>query len=349
MAGSDFLGGVDTTLTEFLEQKLAEMPCLAGELVAEIRSVLLSGGKRLRPLFCHLGWRAAGGEPADAGVLRAASGLELFHVAALIHDDIMDRSDLRHGVATVHRQLARLWNDPARPEHSEWFGVCSAIVAGDLCWAWSEEMFRTCGLSEQALYRAGAYLATMRTEVMAGQYLDLHPPLDRYGDWLDYAQQINLYKTARYTVARPLQIGAALAGAPAGLLSAFQAFGERLGSAFQLRDDLLGVFGDPARTGKSNEDDLREGKRTLLIATALRDADNAQAAIIDTYLGNAHSRDEFERLRVAISATGAPERIQNAIIESSREAIDALREVALTASLRETLVGLATSLTERVT
>ncbi|AYF77939.1 polyprenyl synthetase family protein [Nocardia yunnanensis] len=342
----DFSRHVDEMLTGFLERKSSEMPSVAGELVREI-AVLLGGGKRLRPLLCHLGWLGAGGERDDRAALQAASALELFHIAALIHDDIMDRSDLRHGVASVHRRLARYWDDPAQPERSEWFGVCSGIVAGDLCWAWSEEMFRTCCLPDAALNRAGAYLATMRTEVMAGQYLDLHPPVGFVSDWLGYAEQVNLYKTARYTVARPLQIGAALAGAPAALLSAFQQFGERLGLAFQLRDDLLGVFGDPSRTGKSNEDDLREGKRTMLVATALQYADSRQAATIESYLGNAHGRTELDCLRAAIAATGAPDRIQEAITETSRAAIEALHGAPLNELLRDTLIQLAVSLTDR--
>lgn len=343
----DFTRRVDAALADFLARKASEMPSEARELIPEIATVLLSGGKRLRPLFCHLGWRGAGGESGDPAALQAASALELFHIAALIHDDIMDSSDLRHGVASVHRRLARHWDDPARPERGEWFGVCSGIVAGDLCWAWSEEMFRTCRLPDAALNRAGTYLATMRTEVMAGQYLDLHPPIDYISDWLGYAEQVNLYKTARYTVARPLQIGAALAGAPPDLLSAFQQFGERLGLAFQLRDDLLGVFGNPACTGKSNEDDLREGKRTMLIATALRYADSQQVATIETYLGNARERDELDCLRTAIAATGAPDRIQEAITETSRAAIEALHATPLHEPLRDTLIQLAVDLTHR--
>jgi geranylgeranyl diphosphate synthase type I len=344
----EFRTRIHVILADFLDGKAAEFPSAkaTGPFLTELRAFLLDGGKRLRPLLCHLGWLGADGGAHDPAVLRAAVSLELFHAAALIHDDIIDRSHTRRNHPTTHLRLAHHWPDPTRPERADWFGISAAIIAGDLCWAWSEEMFRTCGLPEATLSRAAPYLAAMRTEVMIGEYLDIHPPTADPSRWLEHARQVNLYKTARYTVARPLQIGGALAGAGPELLACYQHFGEHLGVAFQLRDDLLGIYGDPAVTGKPNTDDLREGKRTVLIALALLHATPDQAATIHTLLGDPDLTD-IDLLRAAVTDTTAPILVHDAITTASQQAVQALAAAPLDDAVRIALTRIAATLTTR--
>ena len=199
------------------------------------------------------------------------SALELVQASALIHDDLMDRSDTRRGEPAVHRRFE------ARHTAGGWrggaaaFGDSVAVLLGDLALVWSDELLHASGVAPEDLARARPVFDEMRTEVTVGQYLDLLTQAT--GDTsVELAGKVARYKSAKYTVERPLLFGAALAGAPPELSAAYSAFGLPLGEAFQLRDDVLGVFGDPSETGKPAGDDLREGKRTALVALALREA-----------------------------------------------------------------------------
>ncbi|MFD0823354.1 polyprenyl synthetase family protein, partial [Micromonospora zhanjiangensis] len=302
----------DAELGAFLDRQDPAWPDGAPRGVfSTLRRFVLTGGKRLRPLFCYWGWRGAGG-PDGTPIVVAAAALELFHAFALIHDDIMDGSDLRRGHPSVHRVFADLharssWRgDPAA------YGRSTALLCGDLCAAWADQMFHECGLDPEQVGRGYRVFATMRTEVIAGQYLDL---VSGVGDGsVASALTVVRMKAARYTVTRPLQIGAALAGADPELLAALVAFGDPLGDAFQLRDDVLGVFGDPAVTGKSVLDDLREGKPTVMMALARSGADRTQAARLKALFGNPElDPDGAAELRDIITATGARERIEQMI------------------------------------
>lgn len=230
-----------------------------------LREFVLSGGKRVRPVLCYWGWRGAGGPDSDE-IVSAAAALELCHAGLLIHDDIMDASELRRGLPTVHRRLERPGRAGAEP-----FGRSAAILLGVLALAWADELLVTSGTDPSRMRDAYRCFSAMRTEVIAGQYLDILAQLSDEID-LERALTVVRYKTAKYTVERPLQIGGALAGADQALLDGYSAFGLPLGEAFQLRDDVLGVFGDPELTGKSVTDDLREGKHTVLIAQTLAGA-----------------------------------------------------------------------------
>src|SRR5690606_21481562 len=217
---------------------------------------LLSGGKRLRAAFFYWGWRGFGHEPSlDDAAIRAASSMEVFQAAALLHDDVMDNSDLRRGRPTAHRAFAadhlrQGWNgDPAR------FGHAAAILAGDLCLNWTDELFTGSGLPAEALLRARPEFDRMRTQPMGGQFLHM---LEGARGWADlpYAERVDRsrtvirYKSAKYSVEQPLLIGARAAGAPEAALASLSRYGTALGEAFQLRDDVLGVYGDPDQTGK---------------------------------------------------------------------------------------------------
>jgi geranylgeranyl diphosphate synthase type I len=233
----------------------------------------------------------------------------------------------------------------------------AAILVGDLLLCWTDEMFHASGLPGDALNRGRPVLDRMRTEVFAGQYLDLLGQAAGDGT-LESALRVVEFKTAKYTIERPLLLGAALVGADPGaagtgtsggaLAAAYTAYGLPLGVAFQLRDDILGVFGDPAQTGKPAGDDVREGKRTVLLAIARARATAAQAEVIDRHLGNP-LLDEAgtAEFRAAISGTGAVAECERMIGRHVTEAVSALAAAPVTAEAREALAGLAVAATAR--
>ena len=227
-------------------------------------------------------------------MLRAISALELLQGAALIHDDLIDASATRRGRPTVHVAFARRHADAGWQGRPARFGAAAAILLGDLALVWAEDMFRTSGLSHDMLDRSATPWQAMRTELLGGQFLDVLN--QSTGDTSTRAAlQVDRYKTAAYTVERPLHIGAAIAGADAELVAAYRKFGADVGVAFQLRDDLLGVFGDPEVTGKPAGDDLREGKRTVLLALAVERADQrGDTAARDPYSTPAVGNPELD-------------------------------------------------------
>ncbi|MGH3936802.1 MAG: polyprenyl synthetase family protein [Pseudonocardiaceae bacterium] len=268
---------VDRELAAFLKAKRDDAAQIDPQFVDAVDSLtdfVLGGGKRLRPTFAWWGWRGAGGSPADPearAVLRAVSALELIQACALVHDDLIDDSTTRRGAPTVHVDFAARHRAAGWLGTPERFGTATAILLGDLALAWADDMLRGSDLWPDQLGRALSVWQVMRTEVLAGQYLDVLTQA-RGDETPESALQIDRYKTAAYTVERPLHLGAVLAGAGSALVDAYRRFGADIGIAFQLRDDLLGMFGDPLVTGKPAGDDLREGKRTLLLAYGLRNA-----------------------------------------------------------------------------
>jgi len=268
---SDLRARVQVIVDEVLATEGLVLAGVSDDLAPMIDTLtdLMAGGKRLRPAFCYWGWRGAGGDPAhDAAAMRASAALEFLQACALIHDDVMDGSDTRRGLPAVHRRFAGLHRTSEWLGSPEGFGVGAAILLGDLCLSWADQVLLTAGFPDHLVARGKAVYDVMRTELMAGQYLDLLEQA-RGGGSVERALTVVRYKSAKYTIERPLHLGAALAGADASVVSAFSGYGLPLGEAFQLRDDILGVFGDPQETGKPAGDDLREGKRTVLIAVAV--------------------------------------------------------------------------------
>lgn len=350
-------GGIEAALAVFLEARTAEASAIDPHYAAaadELSAFVLGGGKRIRPTFAWWGWRGAGGSvdaPEALSVLRAVSSLELLQACALVHDDLMDASALRRGKPTVHVAFARKhaearWHGkPAR------FGAAAAILLGDLALVWADDMFHTCGLPPQTMARAGAPWRFMRTELLGGQYLDvLHQATRDTSEGA--ALRIDRYKTAAYTVERPLHLGAALAGAPPELVDGYRRFGADIGVAFQLRDDLLGVFGDPAVTGKPAGDDLREGKRTLLLAIAMERAeqrgDSAARTAIEAAIGDPHlTADQVERTRDLLTDLGAVQAVEQRIAALTGSALDALAAAPVTGRAATELAELAVTATRR--
>jgi geranylgeranyl diphosphate synthase type I len=281
----------------------------------------LIGGKRLRPLLCCCGWHAAGAQGDPAVVAHVAASLELFHAFALIHDDIMDGSDTRRGRPTMHRLLAD--GHPGHPA-ADRLGVHVAILLGDLALGWSYDLVQAASLDPAQAAPIWAMLDAMRIDTLVGQYLDLlaagEPDIG-----VDRALTIARNKTAKYTVEYPLQLGALLAGADQDILNACSAYGTPLGEAFQLRDDLLGVFGDHQRTGKPAIDDLRQGKATVLLAMALQRANPTQSATLRALIGDP-DLDEFgaTQARDILKATGARAAVEDMIVARYRQAMAVL-------------------------
>jgi geranylgeranyl diphosphate synthase, type I len=348
---------LEEVLTDFLDERRAAAAAIDpafGAAAGELCEFVLGGGKRIRPTFAWWGWRGAGGDPDGAGVpavQRAIAALELVQACALVHDDLMDASATRRGRPTVHVEFARRHANAAWRGRPARFGAAAAILLGDLALVWADDMLRGAGLTADAAARAVAPWEAMRTEVLGGQYLDVF--VQSTGDTSARAAlQINRYKTAAYTVERPLHLGAAIAGAPPELVACYRRFGADVGVAFQLRDDLLGVFGDPGVTGKPAGDDLREGKRTLLLALAVERAaargTQGAAAVIEQAVGDPELTDEtLNRVRDLLDELGAVQAVEQRIAALTGSALDALGSAPVAEPAASRLADLAVAATRR--
>ena len=344
------LRAVEQVLSDIVERQTRTLAGVGPELdeLVDVVRDLMDGGKRLRAAFCLWGAQAVGEDarPAGAGVAQAAAALEMFHLGALVHDDVMDRSELRRGVPTVHRTFATRHTLDDRAGSAEAFGDSVAILVGDLCLTWADDLLDRAVRSATAAGHAASGEAArlvwerMRTQTMAGQYLDLVAQ-GRRGTSTSDATQVLHFKSAKYTVEHPLLLGGALVGAPAALLDDYAAFGLQVGEAFQLRDDVLGVFGEPGATGKSSLDDVREGKRTMLVAYAEEAAGETQLAVLRRHLGDDGLDDHGLRVvREVLTDTGALARVESRIGELVAQAFELLDRMPVTPQSREALVAL---------
>ncbi|MBD3940721.1 polyprenyl synthetase family protein [Microbacterium sp. NEAU-LLC] len=320
-----------------------------------------TGGKRLRGRFCVAGWRAveefsSPSAQLPAPVIAAAAALEVFHAAALVHDDLIDNSDTRRGRPATHRALQARHLGAGWHGDADAFGRSGAILVGDLLVAWSDDLLEE-GLRAASPDRAAAarrQYADMRREVTIGQFLDVAEesafvtePDDRHAE---RALRVASYKSARYSVQQPLAIGAALAGADSSQAAALAGFGHPLGMAFQLRDDVLGVFGDERATGKPSGDDLREGKRTVLIAYTREALDPGARRRLDELVGDPGlDAGQIAALQQTITDSGALERVERLIADYAAEADQALSGARLGESAVGELRELAHAATVRTT
>jgi geranylgeranyl diphosphate synthase type I len=364
----EFREAVSDAILSFLEEQSGVLDSMGPELapVHLMASQLLGGGgKRMRPSFCVWSYVATAGMPALEDMrtlLNAAASLELLHASALIHDDVMDSSDLRRGRPAAHRQFEALHANAGWLGDSAAFGRAGAILLGDLLLMWSVQMLQGSGLEESALQRALPIVEAMRTEVTCGQYLDIvaqaHPLRQRapaVGSILpnievaiDDASRVVEYKAARYTVQRPCQIGAALGGGDDKVYFALAAYGSPLGRAFQFRDDLLGVFGDTKLTGKPAGDDLREGKRTVLVAHAFAHASEAGRALLMRRLGDPTLDAEgVAALQQVLEESGARHAVEAMIAEGYERAMLALTDLDISDEGRLALTALADAAVRR--
>lgn len=345
-----FRSGIEQCLQDFIDDQSAWLTDLgedARRLVEHAR-ISVSGGKRFRASFCwwgHLAVREP--DPAQStALLRACASLELLHASALVHDDYMDASDTRRGRPATHRAFEALHREHGWNASAAQYGASAAILLGDLLLSWSDELLRTCGLPADRVLGALGYFDLTRTEVVAGQFLDVSAQARGTTD-VEVAMQVVRYKSAKYSIERPLHVGAALAGASPEVIGQLTRFGLPLGEAFQLRDDLLGVFGDPAVTGKPAGDDLSEGKRTVLIALALDGLGAAERDHLDRTLGRQLSAEEVSELQRLIRSSGAEEQVESMITGLTESALDALSAADVRDQARTVLTDLAAAATQR--
>lgn len=352
---------VQARIDRFLDERTSILASISDDLVpfCEFSRQFLSGGKRFRAQFCYRGWQSVHGADAapgaDDAAIGAAAALEVFHAAALVHDDIIDSSDTRRRAPSAHKRFEAMHERRGYLGTGRDFGAAAALLLGDLLLGWSDEL-----LDEAlgTLDRAERTVATrsqfnrMRTEVTAGQYLDILEErawnTRAEDELLAHAQRVIIYKSAKYSVEAPLLIGATIAGAAAAQRDTLHEFGLPLGIAYQLRDDLLGVFGDAAVTGKPSGDDLREGKRTVLIAIARQKLPGSARRLMDELLGD----PDLDPLQIAmlqdtIRASGAVDEVERLIERNADRANAALDEAPLDAAAMSQLRSLTRSVTDR--
>jgi geranylgeranyl diphosphate synthase type I len=356
---------VESTLARFLASQIGQLEAVDPELgrfARTTRDVVLAGGKRLRPRFAYWGWRGVvGSQESIDPVLPALGALELMHTFALVHDDIMDRSATRRGGPTAHRVFATQHRDAGRIGDPTHFGSTSAILVGDLCLVWADQLLARTPLSTATLFAVRACYDRMRVEAIAGQFLDVLGENQPDAWSVERALLVARHKTASYTVRRPLQFGMTLAGldskAGAEVDHAYSRYGAAVGEAFQLRDDLLGVYGDPAVTGKPAGDDLRTGKPTTLLMLARQLATPAQRAELANYpagaviaadgSGGLNPEIDVSGMAQLIIETGAPARVETLIRQRVGEGIAALADAPIQDDARTALTDLAVSTTHR--
>ena len=334
---------VESRIDALLEAEATRWGLVDPELVPPIealRRFVLDGGKRLRPAFCHWAFVGAGGDPGDRTVIDAGAALELLHAFALLHDDVMDGSRLRRGRTTVHvdfaaRHAAASWRGEARR-----FGEGVAILVGDLAFVYADLLMVGVPPAATEIFNE------LRIELNIGQALDLIGTAEARRDGV-MARRIARYKSGKYTVERPLHLGAAMAGRLDDLADSLSAYGLPLGEAFQMRDDILGTFGDPDITGKPVGEDLREGKPTPLLAITTARAGAAGADLLGRVGSPDLGDDEVAAVQALMLETGAKEETERLVDELAAEAVAALKGAVLNETAQAALVELAAFVAHR--
>lgn len=336
---------VEDRLRQILDTETARWSSIDPDLEAPLAALarfVLAGGKRLRPAFCHWAFVGAGGAPDDPAVIDTGAAFELLHAFALAHDDVMDGSDTRRGEQTIHVGFEAVHADAVWRGESRRFGEGVAILIGDLAEVFADRLMTGAPAAAFGVWNE------LKIELNVGQYLDVLGTA-RGGTDLATARRIARYKSGKYTIERPLHVGAALAGRLDELAAPLSAYGAPLGEAFQLRDDILGTFGDARRTGKPVGDDLREGKPTPLLAIARERATGPDAALLDRVGRPELDNDDVVAIQAQFTASGARAEIEDTIASLTAEAVaslgtaplepaalDALRELAEYVASRDT-------------
>lgn len=355
---------IQVELDEFCAARRAEFAGISDDLfpLIDYAKNLMSGGKRFRAQFCYWAWVSKLDQRTkldDDGALKAIVGtcaaLEMFHAAALVHDDLIDQSDTRRGQPAVHKSFEKLHSESLWAGSPERFGLAGSVLVGDLLLNWSSEIFGNAVKSitdRQVEAECRAEFSRMRVEIMAGQYLDVleenAAPQRDASEAVVRAERVMLYKTAKYSIEAPLLIGAAFAGATEESRRAFGSFAIPLGLAFQLRDDVLGVFGDPKITGKPAGDDLREGKRTVLVGLTRETLTGSVGKIFDEMLmARDINEDQIGFLQQTIIGSGALKKTESMIEELGNEALRMLEQIEMNAEAKIALGDLARQVINR--
>lgn len=359
---------IQTRLDEFCEVQTSSFAQISDDLgpVVSYAQDLLAGGKRFRALFAYWSWvgalstvetpqTEAQHRLSTEAMVSITAALEMFHGAALVHDDLLDQSDTRRNAPAVHKRFETLHQKSGWAGSPERFGVAGSVLVGDLMLGWSSEIFGEALLkapSREIEHACRDEFSKMRVEVMAGQYLDVleenAAAIRPIHEAVGRANRVMLYKTAKYTIEAPLLIGAAFAGADPAVLRSLSAFAIPLGIAFQLRDDILGVYGDPAITGKPAGDDLREGKRTVLIGLTREALSSSIGRIVDELLTSRQLEPEqIEFLQNAIRDSGALAKCERMIQELGDESLIALDQINFDPQAKAELEKLAKKVLNR--
>ncbi|MEU4313196.1 polyprenyl synthetase family protein [Nocardia sp. NPDC024068] len=327
-----------THVEDFVRARCAEELQANGfEYPSRVLLDFVSGGKSVRPTFVYLGWLCGAGESEAA--LRAAASIELLHGFALLQDDVMDESGTRRGRPAAHVRLARWHEEQGLSGSPARFGESAAVLLGDLCLVWSERMLRESEVEAAALGRVWPRYDAMRAELAVGQLADLVNDAARVPT-LEQVLDIARRKSGNYTVRRPLELGAAMAGCPEPVMGVLGEYGVLVGEAFQLRDDLLGIFGEPSLTGKPANADLRERKATTVVALAERLAGpSGRARLHDLWRRDTFDDSAVQTARELIVDSGAPQRAEQMIadrVEDARTLLaDSVLDPAATAALQQ--------------
>lgn len=335
-----------TSVTDFVRTRCADDLGAAGvDVATDVLMTFVDGGKCVRSTFMYLGWLC--GADDDQGALRSAASFELLHTFALLQDDVMDGAALRRGRPAAHVSFAQWHRQREMSGSADRFGEAAAVLLGDLCLVWAEQMMRESGVDEAALSRAWPRYDAMRTELAVGQFADLVNDAAEFPEW-DQVLDVLRRKSGNYTVRRPLEIGAAMAGCGPAVLEPLSGYGEAVGEAFQLRDDVLGIFGSPEVTGKPTCSDLSEHKATSVVVAAYRLADSTLRRQL-TQLMSAQDLDstDIARWRGLIVATGAVEWIEGLIDSRLTRALEVIDTGQLDGVIRTALVDMAAACTER--
>ena len=347
---SGLTAAINGQLETFFERESRYLADVGSELLPVCEAMghfLLDSGKRLRPLFAAIGHSGVSGEITPQS-LQALASLELVHVCALIHDDVMDESDTRRGAPSIHKQFEAIHKSDGLHGSASQFGISAAILMGDLALIWAAKMLHESQLPANQILQSLPIYDEMRVELMAGQYLDVYEQA-LASESIERSLKVARYKSGKYSIERPLHFGATLAPKYSlEQLHVYSEYGLPLGEAFQLRDDVIGVFGDPAKTGKPAGDDLREGKRTVLIAMTLEKIDETARRKFELLFGKKElDINGVNTLREIITGTGALDRVELLIDEMTFSAHNALKADGITPTAKNLLIEMAEAATKR--
>lgn len=340
----------DKQLLAYLSEKRQQAKEINPEIVVLVDEIIRfteNGGKRVRPAFMYSGYIAAGGQAQEA-ILFASLSVELLHTFALMHDDIIDNSDLRRGELTTHKAFEAYHKTRKLKGNKKEFGLSSAILAGDLAFSFAEEILTTAPFPQERIRRARYFFDQMKIQVIYGEYLDV---LGGYKDSLteDEVLQVLEYKTAKYTVERPLHIGAMLAGSDYQTLETFSRYGIPFGQAFQMQDDIVGTFGTEEEIGKPADSDIKEGKKTLLLTKAYEKADKNQLKVLNRVVGKkGATKEDIAKVKQIMEKTGAYDYCVKLAKELLVQAKNAIEDVKLKDEGKGYLLAAADYLNERL-
>jgi geranylgeranyl diphosphate synthase type I len=336
---------VEERLHELLRaeaDRWGELDPILAQAIDEISRLVMSGGKRLRPAFCHWGYVGAGGGTDDQVDISAGAAIEMMHAMALFHDDVMDDAATRRGQPTTHTLAAAEHAENGWTGESRRFGEGVAILVGDLAFVYSDQLL------EGAPVEATRIWNELRIELNIGQYLDIVGSVRRERN-LARAERISRYKSGKYTIERPLHLGAVFAAPERAdeLIQALSAYGLPLGDAFQMRDDVMGAFGETKDTGKPVGGDLREGKPTPLLARAVSAASPAQLSVLDVVGDQAMTDQTVSDIQQVIIDTGALDELETHISSLTDEAVTSLDRAPITELAKSELRSLAEYVSSR--